>query len=164
MVMILSAYCWPFPFTISQTLACIWSLRSIFSGKEGDLLIFAAVHKNAEERRKLTALLLSLYPGCIIYEYAQPVDVLVCMRNHRLDAVFLILSGKSAEDMCVLTQIRKKDPNIPVLICAEDDALLEEAMWNGASNYFVTPLQPEQIRTALVWHEKESVNLQWKLP
>lgn len=127
-------------------------------------MIFAAVHKKPAERRKLTDLLLSLYPGCIIYEFAEPVDVLFCMRTHNLDFVFLMLSENNPQDMFIVSQIRKENGRLPLLICAEDDSLLEEAMWNGASNYFVQPLQPEQIRSALNRHEKESVNLQWKLP
>lgn len=126
-------------------------------------LIFAAAHQNAEERRKLTDLLLKLFPGGIIYEFADSVDILSCIRNHKLDAIFLMSSEKSTQDMQILIQIRKKDPNIPVLFCAADDSLLEEAMWNGASNYFILPLQPEQIWSALSLREKESVNLQWKL-
>lgn len=119
-------------------------------------MIFAAVHKNAEERRNLTALLLSLYPGCIIYEFAEPMDVLYCMRTHNLDFVFLMLSGYNPQDMYILSQIRKESPGLPVVICAEDDSIMEEAMWNGASNYLIKPLQPEQIRSALLRQEKKA--------
>ena len=40
------------------------------------------------------------------------------------------------------------------LICAEDDTLLDDAMWNGASMYFIKPLLPEQIQAALGTKQK----------
>lgn len=110
---------------------------------------FAAVNEDSRQLRMLTDMLLELYPGGVIYEFSNPTDVLACIRTHRLNAVFLELAEANAQGMHLLSQIRKLDVHVPVIISAEDDGLLEEAMWNGASCYFVKPVMPEQLLAAV---------------
>ena len=50
-------------------------------------MIFSVVNKNSGTRRNLTNLLLSIYPGCVVYELQEPVDVVSCLRDHKVDAV-----------------------------------------------------------------------------
>jgi AmiR/NasT family two-component response regulator len=66
-----------------------------------------------------------------------------------VDAVIWDLSENPAQDLSPLNMITEQHQGTLFLICAKDDTLLDEAMWNGASMYFVKPLLPEQLQTAL---------------
>lgn len=109
-------------------------------------MIFAVINSCPEERRHLTDLLLSLYPGSIIYEFAQASELLPYMRTHSLEAVFMELTTEKSADIEALDKIRNLKPGLPVMIFAEDDSMLEEAMWNGATNYCIKPVFPELIQ------------------
>ena len=112
-------------------------------------MTFSVVNKDSEIRRNLTNLLLSLYPGCVVYELAEPVDVISCLRERTMDAVIWELTPNDRQSLSQLNMIRTQNQGTLFLVCADDDKLLDEAMWNGATMYFVKPLLPEQIRTAL---------------
>ena len=66
-----------------------------------------------------------------------------------MDAVIWELTENDSQDLHHLNMIRAQDHGTLFLICADDDTLLDEAMWNGASMYFIKPLLPEQIQAAL---------------
>lgn len=113
------------------------------------MMVFSVVNKDSKNRRTLTQLLLSLYPGCIVYELEECKDVLSCLREHTIDVVLWEFSGNDSQDMGLLNVIRTQHQGTLLGICANDDTLLDEAMWNGASMFFIKPLLPEQITTAL---------------
>lgn len=110
---------------------------------------FGVVNENSTELRKMTDTLLSLYPGGVVYEYTKPNEILIQIRSGILNAVFLELKAKNTQGPELVRKIRSINANIPVVVSAEDDSLLEETMWNGASSFFVKPLLPEQIKSAL---------------
>ena len=112
-------------------------------------MIFSVVNKFSKNRRNLTSLLLTSYPGCVVYELEEIMDVVSCLREHTLDAVIWELTERDSQNLSHLNKIRMQHPGILFLTCADDDTLLEEAMWNGASMYLIKPLLPEQIRTAV---------------
>ena len=113
------------------------------------MMIFSVVNKDSKNRRNLTELLLSIYPGCVVYELEEPMDVLLRLREHTLDAVIWELTGNDSQKLGDLNSIRAHHHGTLLVICADDDTLLYEAMWNGASMYFIKPLLPEQIQAAL---------------
>lgn len=117
-------------------------------------MVFSVINKESKSRRKLTDLLLSVYPGCVIYELEEPKDVLSCLLEHTLDAVFWEISDEDSQDLHYLNKIRELDQGTLIFICAEDDDLLEDAMWNGASMYFVKPMLPDQLVAAITAKEK----------
>lgn len=110
-------------------------------------MVILAVNENPAELRKLTKLLLSVLPGCIVYEYVNPRDALRCLRTHEVELVFLDLPGASG--LPVLQELRRQCSHVPIITCAWDDAQLEDAMWNGATGYLVYPLTPGQLRETL---------------
>ena len=117
-------------------------------------MIFSVVNPDPKKRRSLTELLLSMYPGCVVYELKNPMDVMSCLREHPVDAVIWDLAEKDSQDLSYLNLIRTQHQGALLLICADDDTWLDEAMWNGASMYFIKPLLPEQIQAALGTKEK----------
>ena len=117
-------------------------------------MIFSVVNKDSKNRRNLTDLLLSTYPGCVIYELEEPMDIAPCLRAHSVDAVIWELTGSDSQDLRHLDRLRTQHQGALLLICADDDTLLEEAMWHGASMYFINPLLPEQIQTVLGTQKK----------
>lgn len=106
-------------------------------------VVVAAVYNNPIECRKLTDLLLTVYPGGVIYEFADFEEAMFCMQTHKLDAIFLELNDRNLEPLC---QIRQHSLSVPVIAWADNDSLLEEAMWNGASSFLVNPMLPEQLQ------------------
>lgn len=112
-------------------------------------MLFSVVSRDSKGRRNITNLMLSLYPGCVVYELEEPVDIAPCLREHALDAVFWELTRNDSQDLSYLNMIRTQHPDMFLLVCSEDDTLLDEAMWNGANMYCIKPLLPEQIQTAL---------------
>lgn len=112
-------------------------------------MIFSVVNQDPKNRRTLTDLLLSIYPGCVVYELEEPEGIVPCLREHTVDAVIWELTEQDSQDLSHLNMISSRNPGTHFLICAETDALLDDAMWNGASMYFIKPLLPEQILEAL---------------
>ena len=110
-------------------------------------MVVAAVYNNPVECRKLTDLLLTVHPGGIIYEFADFKEAMFCMQTHKLDAVFLEMNDQNLEPLC---QIRQQSVSVPVIAWADNDSLLEEAMWNGASGFLVNPILPEQLRMVTI--------------
>ena len=110
-------------------------------------MVVAAVYNNPMECRKLTDLLLTVYPGGIIYEFSDFEEAVVCMHTRKLDAVFLEMNDHNLEPLC---QIRQQNLSVPVYAWADNDSLLEEAMWNGASGFLVNPILPEQLQMVSV--------------
>ena len=112
-------------------------------------MMFSVVNKDPNNRRNLTALLLSIYPGSVVYELEEVENVISCLREHTLDVVVWELTGNDSQNLSHLNTIRTQHQKTLFLICADDDTLLDEAMWNGASMYFIKPLLPEHLQTAL---------------
>lgn len=117
-------------------------------------MLFSVVNRDPRRRRILTNSLLSLYPGCIVYELEELLDLVFCLREHAVEAVIWELADNDSQDLSHLHRIRVQHPEILFLVCAEDDTLLDEAMWNGASKYFINPLLPEQIAEAMDTRKK----------
>ena len=113
------------------------------------IMLFSVVNGDPIRRRSLTDLLLSLYPGSIIYELSESADVVSRLCKHAVDAVIWELTDNDPRELYHLDLLRKQHKDALILLCAEDDSLLDEAMWNGASMYFIKPLLPEQIAAAL---------------
>lgn len=124
------------------------------NNKKVNAMKFSVVNKEPKNRRTLTKLLLSVYPGCVVYELEDAADVVSCLRDHTVDAVIWELSEKDSQSLIHLNKIRKQYQQTLFLICADDDSLLDEAMWNGASMYLMTPLLPEQLQAALGTNKK----------
>lgn len=112
-------------------------------------MIFTVVNQDPKNRRNLTELLLNTYPGCVVYELQKVADVAPCLREHAVDAVLWELAESESQDLRHLHSMRAQHEGTHFLICADDDTFLEEAMWNGASMYFIKPLLPQQIAAAL---------------
>lgn len=117
-------------------------------------MVFSVVNKDSRSRRKLTDLLLSIYPGCVVYELEELTGLMSCLRKHTVDAVIWELTGNNLQDLSHLNNITAQHQGTLYLICADDDTMLDEAMWNGASMYFIKPLLPEQIVAALGTRKK----------
>ena len=112
-------------------------------------MMFSVVNRDSKNRRILTNLLLSTYPGCIVYELEKPADVVPYLRDHTMDAIIWELTEHDSQDLEHLNMIKAQQEGTFILICAEDDTFLDDAMWNGATMYLMKPLLPEQIMTAL---------------
>ena len=118
------------------------------------IMVFSVMNKYSNNRRNLTNLLLSIYPGSVVYEHEKPAEVISCLREHTVDAAIWELTGNDSQDLSYLNTIKTQNQGTKFLICAEDDALLDEAMWNGASMYLIKPVMPEQIQAALDTNKK----------
>lgn len=112
-------------------------------------MVFSVVNKDSKRRRNMTDLLLSLYPGCVVYELEAFIDLVSCLREHAVDAVLWELTESDSLELNCLNSLRTQYQGTNYLVCADDDTLLDEAMWNGASMYFINPVLPEQIVAAL---------------
>lgn len=108
-------------------------------------LVIVAANENPWELRQLTQLLLTTFPGCIVYECVDPRDVARYLRTHTVDLVFLDMKLTQIDGITLLNQVRQINGKIPVVVSAEDDDYLDEAMWSGADEYLVRPLTAGQL-------------------
>lgn len=113
-------------------------------------MLVAAVHNNSKELRKLSDLLVTAFPGAVVYEFTAVGEVVDYVRDRKPDAVLLGLDMQIPENMKLLQDLRCADLKVPVVVCADDDGMLDEAMWNGASGYLVKPFTVEDIREAII--------------
>ena len=85
--------------------------------------------------------------GCEVLEASHSREALAILDKHQLDAVLLDLFLKNENGMNLLSQIKKSDADLPIIVLTghADVATAVEAMKLGASDYLPKPFKNEDL-------------------
>lgn len=112
-------------------------------------MTFVVTDDNRDRMSGFTQLLASVFPGSILYWYTDPMEVIGCLRDHQVDAVFMEAAMEEMEGAQLLFELRERDPDQPAFILADSDEYEDAAMWNDATGYLIRPISAEELRDAV---------------
>ena len=113
-------------------------------------MVFVTVDENRAQLENLTKLLIRTFPGSVIYQYTDPVHAIFDTENREIDAVFANVSVSQRNDWQLLTVLRRKRPNLQIIVLSDDALLRETAMECGAWEYLVRPVTGQKLREAVL--------------
>ena len=93
---------------------------------------------------------------------SNPLEVLELVKTEDYDLVISDLKMPGMNGVELITEIRKMDSNIPILIITGSDSIksAQEAIHKGAYNYITKPFRKEQIligiNRALEWQKMKT--------
>ena len=103
-------------------------------------MTFVVTDDNRDRMNDFTKLLLSTFPGSILYLYTKPKDVMLCLRDHQVDAIFIEASIKEMENAQFLFELRERNNELPAFILADNDEFKDNAIQNNADGYLIRPV------------------------
>lgn len=113
-------------------------------------MTFVVSSDHREYLRELTGLLFSAFPGSTIYEYMDAEEAAVCVKTHRISAVFIDGAWDAANEFGLLCSLRLKTSDIPVFVFADSDLYEEDALWHEATGYLIRPIHEETLRELML--------------
>ena len=112
-------------------------------------MIFITADSCRIQLERLTQLLVSAFPGSTIYQHTDLCRVLHDVLNNNVDAVFLETEIDKTNGLDFVQMLRRQNSNLPVFIISPTEDLREEAAEAGANDYFVQPVNEQQLRDAI---------------
>ena len=112
-------------------------------------MIFVTVDNRRVQLDRLTKVLISAFPGSIIYQHLDLHRVPHDVMHNKVDAVFLEAEMEDKNGLALIQMLRRQKPNLPVFIISETDLFREKAVAAGANGYFVLPDNEQQLLDAI---------------
>ena len=107
-------------------------------------MTFVAISVNREQLALLSRFLVTIFPGCTIYQGSDPMRALLRLSNQKVEAVF------EDADTCanMMDTLSKHNGNTQICLLCKQDAVPQEETTNfhGVVSY---PITEQQIRTTL---------------
>ena len=112
-------------------------------------MTFVITDDNRDRMNNFIQVLLSIFPGSVLYLYTEPMEVIGCLREHQVDAVFMeAVMGENA-GIQFLFELRERYPDIPAFILADSDEYEDDALWNDATGYLIRPISEDDLRNVM---------------
>ena len=112
-------------------------------------MTFVVTDDNRDRMSDFTKLLASNFPGSVLYLYTDPMEVISCLRDHQVDAVFIEAAMEEMEGARVLFELRERNQSLPAFILADSDEYEDAAMLNDATGYLIRPISAEDLRNTV---------------
>lgn len=110
-------------------------------------MLFVTVNEEQKQLDELTALLLRVFHGSVIYQHTNPARALRDAQMHHADAVIM---GECADGFAALQMLRRGcSKQTAVLVLSENKAYCAAAMQQGADGAVECPLTEQTIMDAL---------------
>lgn len=113
------------------------------------MMTFAVTDDNRDRMEDFIHSLFSNFPGSVLYVYTNPMDMLDCLRDHQVNAVFVEAVMEDVEGIRILVELRERTEELPVFILADNDEYEDDAIWNDATGYLIRPISGEELRNAV---------------
>ena len=112
-------------------------------------MTFIVTDDNRDRMNNFIQVLLSIFPGSVLYLYTEPMEVIGCLREHQVDAVFIegVMGEKAGIQF--LFELRERYPDIPAFILADNDEYEVDALWNDATGYLIRPISEDDLRNVI---------------
>lgn len=110
-------------------------------------MTFVTVDRERNRLEALTSLLLSAFPGSVIYQQTDPPHVSRDIRETSVDAVFL--QAENMDDARLLRVLRRGRPGLPMFFLVEDGEFAFMPMEENI-RYLLRPVTVEKLRNALL--------------
>jgi len=103
------------------------------------------VSNDASELDELDALLRESFPVCRITRFTDPFQTAKYLYDNRADLVLAAEQLKPPSGTQLMRVLRAHDPQLPVVILSEDDALRQSARDAGADGFIVKPVTRQKL-------------------
>lgn len=108
-------------------------------------MTFVITDDNRDRMNDFAQLMTSVFPGSVLYLYTEPMEVIGCLRDHQVDAVFAEAAMEEMEGVQLLFELRERVLDQPMFILADSDEYEDAAMWNDATGYLIRPISEEDL-------------------
>lgn len=122
-------------------------------------MVFVTVDEDRVRLETLTKLLVRTFPGSVIYQYTDPVFAVINMENRKNDVVFADLDISRKNDWQFLLLLRRKQPELQVVVLADDEQFRENAMECGARGYLVSPVTGQELHQVMQTLAEDRIGL-----
>ena len=112
-------------------------------------MTFVITDDNRDRMNDFAQLMTSVFPGSVLYLYTEPMEVIGCLRDHQVDAVFAEAAMEEMEGVQLLFELRERVLDQPMFILADSDEYEDAAIWNDATGYLIRPISAEELRDAV---------------
>lgn len=95
----------------------------------------------------------------VLYLYTEPMEVIGCLREHQVDAVFIeAVMGENAGIQFPF-ELRERYPDIPAFILADSDEYEDDVLRNDATGYLIRPISENDLRNVMRPTQDRAVNI-----
>lgn len=108
-------------------------------------MIAVIVSNYPAETDELSRLLKGLYPDCECLQFTDPLLSAKYIWNNPADIVFTAEHMRPANGIELLKNIRRRRPELPVILMAEDDSMRGRAEKLAADGYLLKPVTEKQL-------------------
>lgn len=112
-------------------------------------MTFVTMGSERSQLKSLTHLLLSAFPGSVIYQQTNLLRVSEDVQETNVDAVFLQAEEMDSEEALYI--LRRWRPELPVFFLAEWGSLSFATSEEDAYCYLPRPITGQKLRDALLW-------------
>ena len=112
-------------------------------------MTFVTADSCRTQMERLTQLLVSTFPGSMVYQHTDLCRVPHDILNNKVDAVFLETEVDESNSLDFVRMLRRQKKSLPVFIISQTEDLREEAAKVGVNDYFVQPVTEQQLRDAI---------------
>ena len=109
------------------------------------MMTFVVTDDNRDRLNEFAQLLLSTFSGSILYLHTKPKEVIVCLRDHQVDAVFIEADMKEMTGTHLLLELRERNYELPAFILADIDEYENNDMRNNADGYLIRPISENKL-------------------
>lgn len=116
-------------------------------------MTFATVDSERNRLESLTRLLLDTFPGSVIYQQTDPLNVVKNIQGTKVDAIFIQANEINGAELRRIMQQWK--PELPVCFLVEQEGYPYFAT-EGDVCCLTAPITGEKLRDALIWYSRKA--------
>ena len=113
-------------------------------------VVFVTVDEDRPRLNHLTGLVIRAFPGCVVYQYSNPMCAVLNTVNREIDVVLLSAGASQKNNWQLLSAICRERPGLQVIVLSDDDQFRETALKSGAWGYLTRPLTGQKLQDALL--------------
>ena len=125
--------------------------------RKEQIMTFVVTDDNRDRLNGFTQLLLSTFPGSILYLFTKPKEVMVCLRDHQVDAVFIEADMNEMTGEQLLFELRERNHDLPAFILADSNEYENDAECNNADGFLIRPISEDKLLNVVQSKLKYSV-------
>ena len=112
-------------------------------------MTFVVTDDNHDRMNDFAKMMLAVFPGSILYLYTKPMEMINCLLDHQVDAVFAEAVMKETDGAQFLIALRERNSDMPVFVTADSDEYKDDVVWNDIAGYLIRPVSEDDLRNAV---------------
>lgn len=100
-------------------------------------MVFVITGNNSERLRKWSEFVCKTYPGCVIYEYIDPMLSAKYIINNHVDVVLAEEKMRPVNGVVLRRVLNMHKPDLPVIILPERMDEADSGCFQGKENFYI---------------------------